>query len=158
MRAGWIIIGAFWGLTFTSCGQGPLFEEKHETGNTQWTLGDTIRFQTILSDTGQWYDVILNVHHLSDFTYKNLYVKAITVFPDGSAADQILSLQLADELGIWKGECSGTSCIAPVTLSDKVRIPQPGEYVFEFIQYSRQDTLDGIRALELEIFRSPTSK
>lgn len=158
MRVGWIIIGTLLWLTFTSCGQGPLFEEKQEISNAQWTLDDTIRFQAILSDTAQWYDVFLNVHHLPEFTYQNLYVKAITVFPDGSAADQILSLQLADEFGVWEGECSGKSCIAPVTLSEKVQIPQPGEYEFKFIQYSRQDTLDGISALGLEIFRFPVAE
>lgn len=158
MRAGWIIIGTLLWLTFTSCGQGPVFGERQEISDAQWTLGDTIRFRTTLSDTAQWYDVFLNVHHLSDFTHQNLYVKAITVFPDGSAADQILSLQLADEFGVWEGKCSGKSCSAPVTLSEKVRIPQPGEYIFKFIQYSRQDTLNGISALELEIFRFPIAE
>ena len=137
-------------LIFAACNDPALYREKAEFPSGIWMAADTVVFSTVIQDTSKSYDIHMEVCHDPEFSFQNLYVKVLTSFPNDSIADQVLSLQLSDGKGRWAGECK-SDCNVKIPLSDSVRIRQAGQYAFKFIQYSRNENLRGINALEFSL-------
>lgn len=140
-----------------SCGEKIIFNHKADIPST-WAYQDTVVFVFEVSDTIPAYDIKLNVTHADDFAYSNMYVHISTTFPDGQKVENPLSLQLADNRGIWQGKCSGGDCKVPLMLSEKIFFNQPGTYSIKINQHSRTDLITGIKELELSVMENRSKK
>ena len=145
------ILMALVALLISACGEPVIYEKQITWQDQQWLAGDTADFELQLPDTNQLVDLQIRLDHSADFAYQNLYVKAITGFPDGKETDQVLSLQLTDGPASWSGECKGDRCVTELVLSNGVRIPEAGTYRFRFVQYSRMDTLSGVNGMSFRV-------
>lgn len=146
-----VFISILLAAILTGCGNRDIFSESVNWDNGVWSVSDTVSFSVQLDDTTRSMDLSLEVVHDPDFAYQNLYVRVYTAFPDGSEKDQVLSLQLANKTGEWMGTCGSSKCHTTVLLSDGIRVPQPGEYRFCFVQYSRENSLPGVQGLTFSI-------
>ena len=146
------------GLLLSACGPEIIFEEKQEISPAGWTYADTLDYQFEISDTQQLYNIFLQLEHTTAFATQNLYVKIYTGFPDGKRLSQELSVELADKIGRWLGDCRGEHCTLDIPLQTKAYFNQPGQHSFTLEQYMRTSPLPGISAATLRLEVSETKR
>ena len=144
-------------LCLSSCGGESLYEGSQIVSNP-WLPNSYIDFDWEVSDTTTAYDMELKVAHEEAFGYENLYTKLITVFPDGTTTSDVVSLNLRLPNGESYGNCSSTSCKVPFLLQDNIYFKQLGSHKLRIAQYSRIDSLSGVKELTLHIVKTNAKK
>lgn len=144
-------------LFLLSCGQSVIFEEEMNPGNP-WKYENAVNFEYEVEDTSVPYDVVLQIGYRDTFAYENLYVKAITRFPNGDSTAYPLSLQLAGDIGDWQGDCSSGLCKTSIMLSEGAYFRSRGKYTLKLEQFSRQASLPGIESLRLKVMKNEKDK
>lgn len=139
------------------CGPNPYFSESVEINPLGWTGDNAIKFSPEIMDTSSVYELQLIIDHQSDYRYENIYFLINTYFPDGISNEEKLSVNLATNKGEWVGKCSGENCKLKVYLLENFKFPSPGKYGFELSQYTRDEPLEGINALSLKLYDTPTT-
>ncbi|HMY85500.1 MAG TPA: gliding motility lipoprotein GldH [Saprospiraceae bacterium] len=139
-------------ILLTSC-SGNIYNEERKIAEGIWEYNDSLRFDFEIPDTAQLYTMELDVKHRDEFPYENCYVRIKSLYPDKTLKDDRLSLEFADETGMWMGEKSGGSWLAPIAIQPVAKFRQPGKYSMIFFQDTRQDSLPGIESLRLKIAR-----
>ncbi len=117
----------------------------------QCTYDDPKRFDFEIHDIGKSYDMVLSIKHTDDFPYQNLYLLTKTYFPTDTITEQQLSLEIANEAGFWLGSCKGRNCQIDIPIQSNVYFTDIGAYALELEQYTRTDTLQGIRSIGLSL-------
>jgi len=142
-------------VLFVSCqSKLVIYSQLEEIGKEGWSVDDPIKFAFQAPDTGQLYDLNLDVSHAKDYAWQNLYVQIETNFPGDSLKTDVLSLELADGFGGWEGRCTGEECRVTIPLRRSFKFPVPGEYTLTFRQYMRLDVVPGIIELKLTVVES----
>lgn len=136
---------------FLACSDSAYFSKSYTFEGGQWLSEEQATFTFTVSDSSTYYDLILEVDHSPDYTYENVYVKINTSFPSGEEVSDQVSLQLADDLDQWQGECNKTCCTVPILLQNRVRFKESGEYSIAIEQYNRVDPLEGINKLTFRV-------
>ncbi len=146
------------GVFMMSCGDDYLYSTTHKMGAAGWTYADSIKFDFEIADTSKRYNLLLKVHHSPDFPNENLYVKFVTVFPQGQEAlqgkdrvEQVTSLTLAQKDGQWLGKCSSEECVLQIPIQTNTWFPQSGKYSLLVEQFMRRDSLKDILAIDFAI-------
>ena len=116
-----------------------------------WTYNNYVPFEFEIEDTSSLYRLNLEVNHSTDYTFQNLYVKFRTSYPSDSVREDIVSLELADENGLWNGTCRGGNCSVSIPLQEKTFFQSQGKYGIQLEQYMRQDSLEGIYSISLSL-------
>ncbi len=137
-------------ILLTSC-SGNIYNEERKIAGDVWEYSDSLRFDFEIPDTAQLYTMELDVKHTDGFPYENCYVRIKSVYPDKTVKDDVLSLEFADETGMWMGEKSGNAWLAPIAIQPIAKFRQSGKYSMTFFQDTRQDSLPGIESLRLKI-------
>lgn len=141
----------FIALGIASCEQKFLFEEKKEIPGGVWMYRDTVDFKFAVTDTAALYDLFVDFEHTDTFPNQNVYLKLYTRFPDGKRLSMARSFDLFNAQGESNGKCSGGDCRVHILLQDRAYFNQPGEYIITLEQFTRRDSLPGIRAVGLAI-------
>jgi len=131
--------------------QGIVFSEEKLFSEDTWSYAEPIVFKIPVNDTTTRYQLLMDVSYSTDFDFQNLYVNVTTSFPDKKKIDDVLSLELADDRGIWNGKCSATECTSPILLRNDFRFQQTGIHTISFDQHSRKDNLKGLKAFRLKL-------
>lgn len=109
------------------------------------TSSDTLLFDLNKSDS---VDINLILTHDIEYAYENIYFWVKSTFTGQVLPEEkIISVELMDQYGSWKGRCSGSSCTISEPLFYSV-FPGSSSQI-RLVQYSRFDTLHGIRAIDL---------
>lgn len=135
----------------SACGSKYLADETAEIPNGQWAYPDTIRFEAEIPDTTMVYNLWLTLDHRPEFPWQNLYIRIHTLFPDGKRLSAPLSLELADQGGIWQGDCNKKRCRFRIPIQEGAWFQQAGRYAFTFEQYMRQSPQEGVQRLRFQI-------
>jgi gliding motility-associated lipoprotein GldH len=133
-----------------SCGNKYTFDETKSVNGDFWQYKDSLTYTVDIVDTAARYDIIATVTHDDTYANENLYVKIGTKFPDGKAQQDLISLELADKTGQWYGKGSSTVAL-DIPLQQRARLNQKGKYTFSFKQYTRNDSLQGIKSVGLKL-------
>lgn len=144
-------------MILTSCSKRPAFDSAIYPEGSVWSYDDDLSLDFNISDTTEIYDLTLTVEHSTDYPWENLYIRIQNIFPGGDTMTRPLSLELADKRGQWQGECSGSECEARIDLQRSVYFPKKGNYHIAIDQFMRQDSIPGINALKLALYRSEQS-
>jgi len=143
---------------FCSCGINYEAHVEKKFPDYGWTYNDSLSLDMNIVDTSMVYRLNLEIEHTPGFKNQNFYVFLRTKFPDGKQVGLPLSIEMADETGKWYGSCLGESCNLPIDLQDQVFFEQPGRYSITLRQYSRNDTLEGIKRVQLSLENLRLSK
>lgn len=135
----------------TACGPAVVYEHTEPIGEGAWYYADSINFDFTIPDTLRTYDLRLSVEHDRTFPYQNFYVNIRTGFPSGKRTAQSVSLQLAGDFGAWLGNCGGESCKLEIPVLSGARFDQVGDFNIVVAQHTRDEPLEGIRALGLRV-------
>ncbi|MEE9440029.1 MAG: hypothetical protein V3V14_13570 [Saprospiraceae bacterium] len=134
-----------------SCNNKPVISIEN-TITQPWLYESPLVFQLNISDNNKTYDLLLNLTHSTDFKYKNLYVKITTEFPDNTKVEDVLSMNLIGNSGIFIGDCNSKTCSINISLEEKFKFKSSGIHKLTIYQNSRTDNLSGILSGKLMLF------
>ncbi len=136
-------------LLLTSCEKGYLHSITSENLNP-WIYPEEVRvsFQPKLEGSETLRTDIL-VEHNGDFPFENLYIKYHILAQGDTIGNGVKSLQLQDQFGQWIGKQKKKKQYRSThVLMDGIQ-PDFETLDLTVIQYSRMDTLPGIRAITI---------
>ena len=128
----------------TSCGGGKLYDESVVIPDAKWDMENMPFFDVVVDDTLADYAFYLNIRHLENYRYSNLYVFLHTEFPNGNVTHDTIECTFARRDGSWMSKGSGTIRSAKILLNPALRFPLTGNYHFEIEQAMREEVLNGI--------------
>lgn len=154
-----VLFFSFLGLiTLHACGPNYIVNEKRDIAAGAWAYADSLRFEAEIPDTSTVYDLWLSLDHSPDFEWQNLYVRVHTLFPDGRRLSSPLSLELADQGGVWQSDCNSKRCRFRVPIQEGAWFQQTGKYVFTIEQYMRVNPLPGVQSVAFQIIDTGKTK
>ena len=136
---------------FPACQSNVVYKESVKIENQEWSYQDTIDFEVPISDTSQFYQIILDINHSQEFPFENLYVLIYSKLPNGERFKERVSLPFMNQAGIWFGKCSGENCQLAINLQEKVKFESQGKYVFTIEQHTRNNPIKGIREVGFRV-------
>lgn len=141
----------FTGMVLMTACHSAYFDKRYTINEAKWDIGDKAVFDVNIDDTASTYLFGLEVRHLENYRYSNLYVFMNTYMPNGNITRDTIECVLAMPDGQWLGKHSGSMCDAKVLLNDKLRFPDAGNYRFTIEHAMRDTTLKGITDIGLII-------
>ena len=132
-----------------SCGNDNLFNDSVVIPEVKWDNRMLPFFDLTVNDTLSDYAFYLNIRHLENYRYSNLYVFLHTEFPNGNITHDTIECTFARPDGSWMSKGSGTIRSAKILLNPALRFPLTGVYHFEIEQAMRDDVLKGITDIGL---------
>ncbi|PHN04021.1 gliding motility lipoprotein GldH [Flavilitoribacter nigricans] len=129
------------------CGSDYLYERSYPIDSSNWTYADSLQFSFEIEDTLQVYNLWLEVEHSVDYDFQNLYTRIHTRFPSGQQLAEPLSLELADNVGRWFGDCNSKTCTLKIPIQEGAFFNQAGTYNITLEQFMRRDPIEGIRTI-----------
>lgn len=131
--------------------QSPYYEVEQELEEATWLRDKVLAFDFEVEDTLQIYNIFLEIEHSAKYDYENIYCKIHTYFPSGDSISQLISFELANDVGEWIGECSGAHCERELLIRPRGYFNQIGKHRIAFEQFMRDTAVSGIEALQLRI-------
>lgn len=141
-------------LCFLACTEKPFFYQESKINESSWKYNDTAEFQFEIIDTTASYDLELELQHLDNFSFQNIYVAIETEFPDKEKTSDNLSLQLMSSMGSWIGNCSSNKCTINFVLQQQTRFKNAGSYKISIAQDGRNPILEGIQSIGFRILKN----
>ena len=144
-------------LSFFSCHPAAEFKEYYEPPEAVWTYADTLRFTPEIQDTTLRYDVVLDLEHARSYAFENLYFR---VRHSRILDEQIqimvdtFNTNILGNDGLFTGNCRGDHCRFRTVLYPQYQFDQTGPQPFVFEQFTRTDSLQGIRRIGLILEKS----
>lgn len=132
--------------------------DHHIDTPKKWAYKDSLLYEFEVFDTLKPYDISLDISHETTFGYENLYIYAVTVFPEGKRSSNPVSLQLANNTGEWVGTCGSETCQMNINIAAESYFKTTGKYKIIISQHSRKDLLEGIESIGVRISESETKK
>ena len=138
-------------MIFLSCNGHVLHQQRIDIPDGEWSYDYLLEFNTPIEDNSLAWDVILDVEHSREFSYENLYLGYHIITDKGDSTFQKISIELADNLGRWKGTCKGNECSLQVPIMTNHNFKSAGNNKIILEQYSREENLKGLKSIELTI-------
>ena len=136
-------------VLLTSCGSDKLYDESVVIPDAKWDMENVPYFDVMVDDTLTDYAFYLNIRHLENYRYSNLFIFLHTEFPNGNITHDTIECTFAYPDGRWMSKGSGTIRSAKILLNPALRFPLSGEYHFEIEQAMRDEVLKGITDIGL---------
>jgi len=144
------VIGVFILAVLCSCG-GDGFEERVVIPEAAWKVENRVPFDVTVNDTVGIYSFGIEMRHLENYRYSNLYVFLHTTMPNENKTCDTIECLLATPEGRWMGKGSGSMRDVKIILNPNLRFPLEGTYHFEIEQAMRDPVLKGISDIGLFI-------
>lgn len=135
----------------SSCSNRMMYDESVVIPETKWDNKNVPYFDVNVEDTVSIYSFALNVRHMENYRYSNLYIFLHTTFPNGNVTHDTVECTLAYPDGSWVGKGSGSMRSDKILLNPNLRFPLDGVYHFEIEQAMRDDILKGIADIGISI-------
>lgn len=138
-------------FALSSCGKSYLYEERIDLPDAQWTYQDSLEYQFEVIDTNKLYNILVSLEHSPEFKTQNLYTRIATTFPDGNRLSKVVSLELADKVGFWYGDCNSETCVFEAPIQGNAYFNQQGQYTITLVQHMRKDSITGVQAIAIKL-------
>ena len=138
-------------MSIVACSSNIFYEQNYSFQDEKWPYNEAASFSFSVPDTVAHYDLVLEIIHDPSFTYENIYVKIHTTFPSGKKITDEVSLQLADKLDQWEGNCNSRKCKVNILLQSDIYFKAAGEHKISIEQFNRIDPLEKINGLTLRV-------
>jgi len=142
-------------LGISGCNEKSVFEATQSIPNQKWVYEDTLWFETNISDTLALYNVSLNVRHTNEYEYNNLWLKLVTIYPDGNTEEAPLNIPMADDDGQWYGTGLGSILENNIIIQQRALLQTRGAYRFGVVQNMRESPLEEVLDLGIQLTISP---
>lgn len=140
------------GLMIISC-TNPSFNKRTVIPEAEWPVEHRVSFDVPIDDTVNGYVFGMELRHLENYRYSNLFVFLHTTFPNGNITHDTIECTLATPEGRWIGKGSGSMRDLRIPLNEALRFPLVGTYHFEIEQAMREPVLKGISDIGIFVER-----
>lgn len=131
-------------ILFSSCDSKMVFDESHPISEHNWKSTDPARFEFEVKDTLALHNFYINLRNGENYPYSNLFVFVEMEFPNGKKSTDTVECVLADPLGKWYGDGSGSIYDSRILYKQDKRFPLSGRYKLNIYQGMRKEELPGI--------------
>ncbi len=153
MKSFMYTIIVFFLFCMVGCGDGASYSETQSIPDGIWKYEEPMVFSFDVSSPDIVNDLVLSLAYGTGFGYQNLYVKIITEYPSKKIIEDIVSLNLTDGRGSFKGNCSGSTCTTDILLQESFRFKEIGNHTIKIYQHSRESELQSITGGTLKLFQ-----
>jgi gliding motility-associated lipoprotein GldH len=137
----------------TACSHKEAFSEFHSFPQANWAQEDIAKFEVVITDTIQRYDVFLEVRNNNDYPFRNLWLFVDITTPDGKQRSDTINSELADIYGKWYGK--GISLYSySFPYESNIQYPVSGNYTYSIRQGMRKNPLNGISDIGLTVSKN----
>ncbi|MCF0199768.1 MAG: gliding motility lipoprotein GldH [Bacteroidales bacterium] len=143
-------IGLLMTLGLAAC-ESKRYNERIDIPEAKWDQSNKVNFDFAVDDTLNGYVFGIDLRHLENYRYSNLYVFMNTTWPNGNHSRDTIEITLAAPDGRWLGKGSGSMRDIRKVLIPNMRFPLKGNYHFEIEQAMREPVLNGIADIGLYI-------
>jgi gliding motility-associated lipoprotein GldH len=154
MKSYQFVLSAFLFLLFAACGPKYAINKTYDIPDNQWTYADSLRFEFAVNDTTTLYNLLLEIKHSTDFSTQNLYTQIHTQFPNGMRLSKPVSLELANKIGIWQGDCNSKSCTMKIPIQEGAYFNQAGNYIITIEQFMRDSVINGVQSVTFKVLET----
>jgi len=130
-------------LSFSSCGDKPVYDEFKSVNDSVWTYSQKMDFPVQIDDASSLFDFKLVVRVTTEYEFNNMWVFLTTTTPDGQSSREPFEIQISYEDGSWVGEKSGT-IVESTLLFNRRKLPETGVYTFTVEQGIVDEKLNGV--------------
>lgn len=117
-----------------------IYENNQGFNDNTWTYGDAKTFDIEIKDSLIPVKLFINLRTTTDYPYSNIYMFLHSHYPNGYEDIDTLEFFLADPMGNWLGDLSGT-IIENRALISKGIFETPGVYSYTLEQAMRNDSI-----------------
>lgn len=139
-------------LALAAC-TSPSFNRRTVIPDAEWPVENRVSFDVPIDDTVNGYVFGMELRHLENYRYSNLFVFLHTTFPNGNITHDTIEFTLATPKGLWIGKGSGSMRDLRIPLNEALRFPLVGTYHFEIEQAMREPVLKGISDIGIFVER-----
>ena len=139
-------------LALAAC-TSPSFNRRTVIPDAEWPVENRVSFDVPIDDTINGYVFGMELRHLENYRYSNLFVFLHTTFPNGNITHDTIEFTLATPEGLWIGKGSGSMRDLRIPLNEALRFPLVGTYHFEIEQAMREPVLKGISDIGIFVER-----
>ncbi len=143
-------------ISLVSCDSDRLYENNVEFEDRTWKVIDEPRFEFVIKDTVQRYNLYYNVRNSLDYPYARLFITYHLYDSTGKElTKKLINNDLFDQkTGAPFGESGlGDLFDHRLPLLNRYRFAYPGKYSLKLDQLMRQDTLKGVIAVGVRVER-----
>lgn len=145
-------IAALWLLA--GCSSEVVSTAHTDLPESGWAVTDTVVLPIEVSDTTMAYDLAITLRHTDKYPYQNIWFFMQT--PDGRC-DTVLAM-LADDRGQWLTTRAGRYYTGYVVAERDVRFMKTGKHEFRIVHGMRDEMLQGIADIGIELRRTSNDK
>jgi len=138
-------------LFLVSCGPDYILDHDYEIKDAKWAYADQLNYEIEIPDALKIYNLYIEIEHATDFPKQNMYVMIHTQFPSGKRISEQVSLEMANKLGVWYGNCNADWCTLSIPIQQGAYFDIPGTYTFTIEQYMRLEPLPGVKRIGFKI-------
>ncbi|MFT5969630.1 MAG: gliding motility-associated lipoprotein GldH [Flavobacteriales bacterium] len=138
-------------LVLCGCGDKPFSEQYKTIPEANWHKDSIADFVINVTDTTSFYNFYLHLRNNNEYPYSNFYSFFTITFPNNRTAKDTLNLPLADLKGKWLGTGLGDTKSNRFLFKERLQFPLKGNYQFSVKQGMREDNLEGISDVGLEV-------
>lgn len=150
MKRTFFYIGILFVIGLSSCGKN-VYNERVVFPEAEWAQDNRATFDLTVSDTLSAYAFGIDMRHLENYRYSNIFVFMNTTMPNGNHTRDTIEVTLATPDGKWIGKSSGSMRDLRKILMPEMQFPLAGAYHFEIEQAMREPVLKGISDIGLYI-------
>ncbi|MEZ5009218.1 MAG: gliding motility lipoprotein GldH [Chitinophagales bacterium] len=137
-------------LLFTACDRTTAYSESISIPSDGWAKEHSLVFTPQIKDNAKTYNVYFWVRHTKGYKYSNIWVKLQSDPNFVNDTTGLLEIPIADQAGMWLGDCSQSMCTAKMLLKENYRFENTGAFKVEVTQYMREDILKEVKNIGLE--------
>lgn len=138
-----------------SCDEKRVYEDNVEFKERFWLVSREPSFEFTIADSTQAYNIFYNVRNSLDYRWDRIFVTYVLSDSSGhELAKKLVYNDLFDPAGRPFGESGlGDLYDHQFPLLSNYRFEHSGKYSLRLIQFSRQDTLQGVLAVGARVER-----
>ncbi len=148
-----LLLVVFFFLMLSACGNQTVFQTTEAIPEAAWQADHLIHFEAEINDTVPLHELYLLLRNTTDYPYSNLFLFVDILFPDKRMLRDTLECILVDRHGEWTGKGFGKIRSNRFLFRDDVWFPQQGTYHFRIQHGMREEVLQGIADVGLQIDR-----
>lgn len=138
------------GFIFVACESPIIYDHYQKVEQSEWSKEKVFYFTFNIEDIEVPYNISLNIRNNNQYLYRNLWLLTTEERPLGALSRDTINCVLADEFGKWTGK--GISIFhSTILLRQAYSFPMKGQYTFGIRQGMRNEMLEGIEKIGLQI-------
>ncbi len=133
-----------------SCENHTILSSEKDIENQVWTYRDTFSTDFSIKNNNIPYDIMLNIVYNDEYPFQNIYLRITDNFTGKKNIDTV-NINLYNKYGMVKGEKRGKDYDLSTILRKSFKFPATKKYSIKIEQYTRNDSLQGVSAVNLYI-------